>query len=181
MRSSIRDRVWAASQRDAQPVVRQRATAKRRDRSQVSGKVAENFEEYVISAGGDVFRGSQRIAAYIDADGYWRVRVSRLGRIREIRVAHLVASAWCGITDKLRQDKRLTIWPLDGDASNHHAENLVAVQARDAVQFERDTRVNGTFDANQARNLRREWVSRQKFWSSETNVPEKHGLSIIET
>lgn len=139
----------------------------------VSGKVAENFGEYVITVDGGVYHGGERQHAWQDPFGYWKVRVKRLNRYREIRVSHLVASAWLGVTESIRRSETLAIWPRDGDASNHHAGNLVVIaQTGESIQFERDTRVKGGFDANQARNLRREWISRRKFWSPETNPPK---------
>jgi hypothetical protein len=81
--------------------------------------------------------------------------------------------AWLGVDP--RRDG-VAIWPLDGCAENHHVANLVAITATgDVVQFERDTRVNGTFDANQARNLRREFISR-KIPVERNKVPVMHRL-----
>lgn len=133
-----------------------------------TGRSVPGFESFTITEDGGVYEAASgsRLRSWLDADGYWRVQVWRRGKYNQRRyfnkrVSHLVAMTWLGIDP--RRDGAM-VWPLDGCSENHHADNLVAITATgDAVQFERDTRVNGTFDANQARNLRREWLSRQNF------------------
>lgn len=121
--------------------------------------ISRSLGKYAITESGGVYRDGRRLRAWVDADGYWRVRVNLGGRGREIRVAHLVATAWLGIFPR---DDRMMIWPLDGDASNHHLCNLVAIpRTSEASRFEKDTRVSGDFDANQSRRMRREFISRK--------------------
>lgn len=121
--------------------------------------ISRQLGDYVVSKSGGVYRDGRRLRAWVDADGYWRVRVNLGGRGRDVRVAHLVAMAWLGFCP--RMDRRM-IWPLDGDASNHHASNLVAIpRTSEASRFEKDTRVSSDFDAEQSRRMRREFISRK--------------------
>lgn len=121
--------------------------------------ISRPLGDYVVSKSGGVYRDGRRLRAWVDADGYWRVRVNLGGRGREIRVAHLVAMTWLGVFPR---EDRMMIWPLDGDASNHHLCNLVAIpRTSEASRFEKDTRVSGDFDAEQSRRMRREFISRK--------------------
>lgn len=125
--------------------------------------ICPDFEEYAITRSGGVYRGLMRLAAWLDRDGYWRVRVRssrRKGRrYHDRRVAHLVAAAHLGVPDCVRRRKRLMVWPLDGDASNHNASNLVVIaRTPEAVRFEKDTRPDGELSAEASRRMRREFI-----------------------
>lgn len=134
------------------------------------GTISRPLGKYAITVSGGVYRDGTRLRAWIDPDGYWRVRVRGNGKTREVRVAHLVAMTWLGIDP--RRDGA-AIWPLDGDASNHHASNLVAIpRTSEAARFEKDTRVSSDFDADQSRRMRREWLSRQIIRLCETEPPK---------
>lgn len=145
-----------------------------------TGRIVPGFDSFTVTEDGGVYRDGERLRSWVDPYGYWRVRVrasKRTGRrYFNKRISHLVAMAWLGIDP--RRDA-VEIWPLDGDASNHHAANLVTVSSSgDVIQFERDTRPKSDFDANQARKLRREWISRQNFRLHET-IPEKLPAYLI--
>lgn len=125
--------------------------------------ICPGFEDYVVSKSGGVYRDGRRLAAWVDADGYWRVRIrasKTTGRkYFDKRVSHLVAATWRWPYDSLRGHM---VWPLDGDASNHHADNLIVIpRTSDAARFEKDTRISGDFDADQQRRMRRDWISRE--------------------
>lgn len=126
--------------------------------------ISRSLGKYVVSKSGGVYRDGRRLRAWVDADGYWRVKTRSGRKTRDVRVAHLVAMTWLGIYPRCvnPRNDRMMIWPLDGDASNHHASNLVAIpRTSEASRFEKDTRVSGDFDANQSRRMRREFISQK--------------------